>query len=113
MFRKSPRKLLYVDGPNITFEPVAQYPMCQYLDPLKYFNFKESPPMQIYLYVRKVENMGVSFYFEDRNRASRRRQKSNMLAYSGPTFENNDLDDPVVMRYSQINDHDLSVKVRL
>ena len=87
-----------IDGDNITWDPMPQYPSCQGFDPADYFDFDASTPLQIFIDVAKVENMGVSFYFEDKNKALRRKQKSNMLAYSGPAFQNLDLNHPTKMR---------------
>ena len=96
--RSDTKKLILLT--NVTWEPIAQYPTCQYFDPLIYYKdlFAETAPLQIYIYVKRIQNFGVSFYFEDRNRVAKRRQKKNMLAYSGPTFENADLNDNIVMR---------------
>ena len=87
-----------IPGTNITWEPLAQYKSCQYLDVAQYFNFDEFTPIQIYIYVKKVENMRVAYYFEDQNLVARRRQKTNMLSYIGPIFENADLNNPISMK---------------
>ena len=96
--KNSKDEILEVTGANITWEPIAQYKTCQYLDVDKYFNFEEFEPIQIYIYVKRIENMRVAYYFEDRNLIARRRQKTNMLSYIGPTFENADLNKPISMK---------------
>ena len=74
------------------------FPSCQNVDLSEYFDFNIYTPLRISIYVAKKENMGVSFYFGDRNKALRRKQRFSILSYSGPAFRNMDLDNPIIMQ---------------
>ena len=89
-----------MDGKDIKWDRVPQYTSCQTLDILDYFDLSSNTPLQIFINVAKVENFGVSFYFEDRNTGLKRKQKSNMLAYNGPKLHNYILNEP--MKYKII-----------
>ena len=86
-----------VDGENITWDIMPQFPSCQGFDPREYFELDTNTPLQIFIDVAKVENMGVTFYFEDSNKALRRKQKSSILSYMGPSFKNLDLNKTMYM----------------
>ena len=91
------KKEKWVLGANIKWDILPQYPSCQGFDPREYFDLGTYTPLQIAFMVAKVENIGVSFYFEDRNKALRRKQRSNILSYLGPSFQNKHLNDPTEM----------------
>ena len=84
-----------VYGENITWSLTQQYPSCQLLDVTKYFDFQKHTPIQIFIHLSKLDNIGVSIFLEESNKALSRRLKTNMLSYQGPTFQNNDLSNPV------------------
>ena len=85
------------DGANIEWDVMPQFPSCQGFDPREYFNLDSYTPLQIFIDVAQEYNMGVSFYFEDNNKSLRRKQKSNILSYTGPSFKNLNLFDPIYM----------------
>ena len=84
-----------IDGENMTWSLTQQYPSCQMLDMTEYFDFEEYTPLQIFIYLSKLDKIGVSVFFEETNKALSRRLKTNMLSYQGPTFQNNDLSNPI------------------
>ena len=88
----------YVDGQDIVWDNVPQYPSCQTIDLMEYFDFDSYTPLEVLFYVAQVENFGITIHFEDRNTVLSRKLKSNMLAYSGPAFQNLDLFDPIKIR---------------
>ena len=91
------KEFKFVAGANITWDIMPQYESCHLFDPLLYFDFDTYFPSEIWIDAAKVENMGVSFYFVDRNKALGRKLKSNILSYSGPTFQNTNLNVPIVI----------------
>ena len=90
---------MYFPGRNISWSLRPTYPSCQVIDLGEYFNLTEHTPLQILFYIKKVNNLSVSLYFEDRGRqVSSRTLKSNVLSYVGPKFINNDLLTPIDMK---------------
>ena len=72
---------------DLALSPVPIFPNCKTIDIQDHFqNF--STPTQIYISLKKIDNLGVDLYILDRNIASRRRLKSELLAYTGPTLTN-------------------------
>ena len=88
---------VWIDGGKILWDIIPQLPSCQGFDPQEYFDFETYNPLLVDISVAKVENIGVTFHFEDRNKALRRKQKSDILTYTGPTFQNRDLSKPIKM----------------
>ena len=78
---------LQVFAENMTWSKFDQFPSCQILNISKYFNFQEHTPLQIFIRLAKLDNIGVSISFLETNKALlSRRLKSNSLAYDGPAF---------------------------
>ena len=61
-----------VSSNKINWAQGPEFPSCQTLDILQYFNFTAAAPRQIFFNFNKVENIGVSLYVEDRSKALRR-----------------------------------------
>ena len=77
---------------NIVWNKIPQYPACQILDVMEYFTeYKEEHILQIFIDFNQVEDVGVSIFFEEKNRVLSRRLKTNMLSYDGPSFQYDDL----------------------
>ena len=57
---------------DINWSLAPEFPSCQTIDILKYFNLKAAAPRQIFFNFNNVENIGVSLYVEDRSKALRR-----------------------------------------
>ena len=78
--------------------PVPTFPNCKTLDIQNYFpNF--STPIQIFIYIKKIDNLGVDLYVIDRHVSSRRSLKSELLAYTGPDVANSNLEKVRKKRY--------------
>ena len=92
-------KHMYFSGRNISWSLEPIYPSCQVIDLGDYFNLSVHTPLQILFYIKRVPNLSVSLYFEDKGRAvASRILKSNILSYAGPKFRNNDLSNPIDMK---------------
>ena len=92
-------KHMYFSGRNISWSLEPIYPSCQVIDLGDYFNLSVHTPLQILFYIKRVPNLSVSLYFEDKGRAvASRILKSNILSYTGPKFRNNDLSKPIDMK---------------
>ena len=67
--------------------------------------------MQIFILVLKHDNLGISIYLEDKNKALKRPLKTSMLDYSGPDISNPDISKPrkekVILRIFQSLDSEL------
>ena len=57
---------------EITWPLAPEFPSCQTIDILKYFNLKAAAPRQIFFQFRRVRNLGVYLYIKDRNKALKR-----------------------------------------
>ena len=57
-------------------------------------DYKNEQILQIYLYLNQVQGVGVSIFFEEKNKVLSRRLNTNMLSYVGPTFQYDDLNQP-------------------
>ena len=58
-------------------------------------NISSDKPEQIWFYINRIQNFGVSVKLEERNRALKKRQlKANLISYVGPSIENMDLEQP-------------------
>ena len=89
-----------ISGVNISWPIAEQYPNCQPLDLWDYFDFKNDTPLLIYIYFKRVENLGVTISIEDRQKAVSRTLKSNRLMYTGPSLSSLNLSAPI--RHSSI-----------
>ena len=78
------------NGVDLVLSPVPSFPNCKTIDIQKLFQ-KWYMPKQIFISLNKIKNFGVDLYIIDRNVASRRSLKSEILAYSGPTLTHNNL----------------------
>ena len=97
-----------INGSDLELSPIPIFPNCKTIDIQDYFqNF--SAPTQIFLSLKRIENLGVDLYILDRNVASRRPFKSELLAYTGPTLTNPHLmqivkDEKHILRITQTKD---------
>ena len=58
-------------------------------------NISSDKPEQIWFYINKIKNFGVSVKLEERNRSLKKRQlKANLISYVGPSIENMNLKHP-------------------
>ena len=82
----------YVNSEDIFWNKISQYPACQILDVMEYFTeYKEEHILQIFIDFNQVQDVGVSIFFEEKNKVLSRRLKTNMLSYVGPSFQYDDL----------------------
>ena len=82
----------YINSEDILWNKIPQYPACQILDVMEYFNqYKNENILQIFIYLNQVQDVGVSIFFEEKNKVLSRRLKTNMLSYEGPNFQYDDL----------------------
>ena len=73
-------------------EDGLSFPLCYKLDLNRFFNFNSSfVPQQIYLYLGKIENFGLTVFIEEKNKKNKRTLKSFQDFYSGPTIKIDDL----------------------
>ena len=56
--------------------------------------YKDENILQIFIVLNQVPNVGVSIFFEEKNKVLSRRLKTNMLSYVGPSFHYDDLFKP-------------------
>ena len=81
-----------MNSEDITWERIPQFPACQILDVMEYFQeYKDENILQIFIYLNQVQDVGVSIFFEEKNKVLSRRLKTNMLSYDGPSFQYDDL----------------------
>ena len=74
---------------------IPQFPACQILDVMEHFmEEKVENILQIFIYLQQVPGVGVSIFFEEKNKVTVRRLKTNMLSYEGPNFQYDDLSLP-------------------
>ena len=97
-----------IRGDILSFNPVPQFPNCKTIDISDHFS-EQDVPRQIFLRFKKVENLGIEIYLLDKNFASRRSLKSQLLAYNGPTISNPDLGritktDRIILKITQTKD---------
>ena len=78
-----------VSGKAIKWSLVPLFPNCQSIDLLDYFEIRS--PFQVFFNFREFQDMGISLYIQERNRAVKRTLESNMMAYSGSAVKINDL----------------------
>ena len=81
-----------VNGTDLVLSPVPNYPNCKIFDLHQHFSKRDIPsPRQVFFRLKKVANFGINIYLLDKDFATRRSLKSELLAYSGPTLTNPDL----------------------
>ena len=74
------------------------YPSCQSLDLLNYFDMYNSTPLQLFFDFKKLENIGISLFVKERNKALKSRPlKSSMLNYLGVELLNEDLNKTIYL----------------
>ena len=84
-----------LNAEDIKWNKIPQFPACQILDVMEYFmEYKDENMWQMYIYLNQVPGVGVSIFFEEKNKVLSRRLKTNMLSYVGPSFHYNDLSLP-------------------
>ena len=80
-----------LNGTDLVLNSVPQFPNCMTIDIHEHFS-KMDVPRQVFIRLKKVKNMGIDVYLLDKNLASKRTIKSELLAYTGPTLTNPDLE---------------------
>ena len=79
-------------GSNISWSQVPAYPACQIVDLTKYWNMTEIAPYLIEIGVAKIEHLGFSLTFEDRETVlKKRRLKSKFMDFDRAPIELEDL----------------------
>ena len=90
---------------------LPEFPSCYSLNLTNYFDMKNVVPKQIFISVLRHNNLGISIYLEDKNKALKRPLKVSMLDYAGPDISNPDLTKPrterVILRIFQSIDSEL------
>ena len=82
----------YINSEDILWNKIPQYPACQILDVMEYFlDFKDETILQIFIYLNQLQGVGVSIFFEEKNKVLTRMLKNNRLSYDGPFFQYDDL----------------------
>ena len=77
-------KTIIVNGKDIAWSILPQYPACQTVDLSDYFDFKNNIPSYINIYFNKVPNLAIQLHIEDTKRSlSRRTLLSNLFNYGG------------------------------
>ena len=84
---------------------LPEYPACYSINLKDYFDMNTAVPKQIFISISRHDNLGISIYLEDKNKALRRPLKASMLDYTGPDISNPDLTKPrserVILRIFQ------------
>ena len=81
-----------MNSEDIAWSKTSQYPACQILDVMDFFmEYKDEHILQIFIYLKQVEDLGVSIFFEEKKKVLSRRLKTNMLSYEGPSFQYDNL----------------------
>ena len=80
-----------IRGSDLDLSFVPQYPNCITIDLHEHFS-KRDVPKQVFIRLKKFKNMGIDIYLLDKNFASKRSRKSQLLAYTGPILTNPDLE---------------------
>ena len=57
---------------RIRWTRATEFPSCQTIDILSYFDFNTAPPKQIYFHFNKIRNLGVSLYVVDKIKTLKR-----------------------------------------
>ena len=81
----------YVPGVDIQWSLAPQYPACQSIDLVDYFDFNVYVPSIIQFLLGTNENMGVTLLIEDRELRTKRRIIKNDLVYNGPILKLTDV----------------------
>ncbi len=107
----------FVKSKDVNWTKIPQFSACQIFDVIKYFSdYEDESIVQLKVKLNKLENVGVSISFEERNKALPRRLKTNMLSYDGPSFHFADLflthNIRGIFRYHQIIHSEEEKKVR-
>ena len=77
-------KKIIVNGKDIAWSFLPQYPACQTVDLNDYFEFNKSIPSYINIYFNKVPNLAIQLHIEDMKKSlSRRTLLSNLFDYDG------------------------------
>ena len=79
------------NGIDLVLNSVPQFPNCITIDLHEHFS-KRDVPRQVFIRLKKVKNLGIDIYLLDKNFASKRSIKSELLAYTGPILTNPDLE---------------------
>ena len=86
-------KFISIEGTNVNWSFIPQFPACQSIDLNDYVDFKEDVPSYIEFYFNKIPNLGVELKSEDKRKAlSRRTLESNFFDFEGISMEIKNLD---------------------
>ena len=80
-----------IHGTDLEWKPVFQYPLCQTLNFTEIVDFDEYTPIEVQIYLGRIENLGVNLHFIDKNKVLTRSLLSNYLSYDGPSIAISDL----------------------
>ena len=101
---KSHKKL---NGSALVLNTVPSYPNCKTLDIFDYFS-KALVPTQVFIDLKRADNLGVDLYLLDKKFASKRSVKSELSAYIGPRLTNPDLitskEERLILKITQTKD---------
>ena len=96
-----------LNGSNLALNTVPSYPNCKTLDLFDYLP-KILVPTQVFIYIKKTDNLLVDLYLLDKNFASKRSVKSELFAYNGPKLTSPDLKtskwERLILKITQIKD---------
>ena len=94
-------------GSDIVFKSVPSYPNCKTIDIFDFFP-KTLVPTQVFVDLKRTQNLGVDLYLLDKNFASKRSVKSELSAYTGPTLTNPDMNiskkERLILKITQTKD---------
>ena len=79
IYAKDDYQQIIIKPKKIKWQIVEQYPSCQLVDLLDLYDMSKIAVKQVYFNFEVVENMGVTILMEDRNRATSRTIKDNVL----------------------------------
>ena len=96
---------------KMVWKLLPEFPACASIHLVNYFDKKTVVPKQIFIHISRHDNVGISIYLEDKNKALKRPLKASMLDYTGPDISNPDLTKPrkerVILRIFQFIDSEL------
>ena len=103
-----------ISGKAIKWSLVPLFPNCQSIDLLDYFEINS--PFLVLFFFHEFQDMGISLYIQERNRAVKRTLQSNLMAYSGPQVKINDMsvgqEIRVMIKISQEIDSEKDVRAK-
>ena len=57
-----------MNGNDLNWKPVFQYPLCQTLNFTEVFDFVKNTPEEVQIYLGEIENLGINLHFIDKNK---------------------------------------------